>query len=124
MTVTIQFGSLVLMEDPDSPTPIAGKRKGAATVRVTEKTLMSGRRVVRGSVRYGWKETYDCLGTWAEYMALIGMIGQQQTLAITGTPAGTLTRTKCQIGGDILYSESENPGYYHFSVTFVQDTSL
>ena len=124
MTVKIQFGSLVLMEDPDSPTPIAGKRKGAATVRVTEKTLMSGRRVVRGSVRHGWRESYDCLGTWAEYEALLGMIGQQQTLTITGTPAGTITKEKCQIGADIPCTESENPEYYHFSVTFVQDTSL
>ena len=120
MTVTITFGSLTMMGTNE--TPVAGKRAGTTKVQTTDTLLLSGKHSVQPTVNYGWSESYECMGTWADYLALIALIGQKLTLTITDTVAGTLTYTKCAISGDISFRESDNPGYYYWTVGFVQET--
>ena len=122
MTVTVQFGSLVMMGS--DKVPVAGKRKLSVPVVVSDQTLLDGRHVVMGSTRTGWKETYECMGTHDQFLALVALVGQQLTLTVTGTPAGTITKTKCQIDVNISAEESEDPNHYYWRVTFVQDTSI
>lgn len=116
----IQFGSLVLMGSDQ--TPITGKRKAEPSIQIKDTLLLSGKHSIQTNVNYGWTESYDCMGTFADYLALLGMIGQKLTLVVSGTPAGTLTYTKCAISGAGGLRESDNPGYYYWTVSFVQET--
>jgi hypothetical protein len=122
MTVVIQFGSVVMMGS--ERLPVAGKRKTSDDGAFSDQLLLDGRHVIMGSTRSGHTETYDCMGTEAQYLALKALMGQQLTLTVSGTPAGTLTYTKCQIKPPIEKEETDNPNDYYWKVTFVQDTSI
>jgi len=121
MTVVIQFGSVVMMGT--NRVPVAGKRKVSVPVNLSDQVLLDGRHNIMGSTRPGWKETYACMGPYANFLSLVGLLGTQQTLTISGTPAGTLTYTKCQIS-DLSAEESDDPNSYYWNVTFVQDTTI
>jgi len=121
MTVTVTFGSLTLQGA--NKTPTVGKRTGVVKVTTKDTLLLSGKHSVQTNVNSAYNDTLTCFGSWADLVALIGMIGTKNTLTISGTPAGTLTYTNCVIGGDISYQETDNPGYFQFSVRFVQETA-
>jgi hypothetical protein len=120
MTVVYTFGSVTLAGAAKTPT--AGKREGVVRVTVKDTVLLSGKHSVQTNVNSAYNETVKCFGTWSDFVALIGLIGTKNTLTISGTPAGTLTYTNCAIGGDISYNDTDNPGYYQFTVKFVQET--
>jgi hypothetical protein len=121
MTVVVQFGSVVMMGA--DRLPVTGKRKVSVPITLSDQVLLDGRHNLMGSTRTGWKGTYACMGPYANFLALVGLVGTQQTLTVSGTPAGTLTKTKCMIS-DISAEESEDPNSYYWNVTFSQDTTI
>jgi hypothetical protein len=120
MTVTITFGSVTLMGSDQ--TPIAGKRKATPIIALTDTLLLSGLHSVQTNPNVGWKEAYDCMGTWTDFLAILGQVGNKQTLTISGTPAGTLTYTNCAISSFGTPTESDNPSYYYWTVEFTRET--
>ena len=119
-TVTITFGTVTLMGS--NKTPVAGKRRATPVILTTDTLLLSGLHSVQTNPNMGWKESYDCMGTWADYLAIIGQVGKKLTLTISGTPAGTLTYTNCVISSLGTATEGDNPGYYYWTVEFVRET--
>jgi len=98
--------------------PGASKVSMPADILCNETVLYSGKRHVQSTSVIGDRWEFDCLGLKTERDALIALIGSPYTLAIDGE-----SHTNVYIKS-FSRKESDAPGYYHFSIGFVKDTSL
>lgn len=108
--MTTTFGGVTL--------PDASKIEETPEILLEETVLMSGERSIQSNTSYGFGATYHCLGTWAQYKAVLALVGVASSLV---TEAGE-TYTKCYISS-IKVKESDSPLSYLFDVGFRQDTT-
>jgi hypothetical protein len=98
------------------PLPNASKIKHRNVIAIRDSLMLDGKHMITSNVNMGFEADYRCLGTWAQYEAVLALVGTPYTL-ITETE----TYTNCYISvGDP--SESDNPGYFYFDVSFKRDT--
>jgi len=100
------------------PLPNASKISGEVGALINETVLLSGKHSIQATTGTGFGATFRCFGTWAQFEAIIALIGSPYTL-ITATE----TYYKCYISGDVKVEESDNPSWFYFDVSFRQDTT-
>lgn len=96
----------------------ASKISGRASPLVRDTVLLSGKHSVQRNANYGQGWTYVGLGVWGDVAAILAKIGARGSLVCT---EGTFTN--CVISGDITYEETDDPGYYFYTVGFIQETA-
>jgi hypothetical protein len=82
-----------------------------------ETTLLSGKRSVQSNTNTGFTAKFSCFGTLDDVTAMLAKVGTKGDLVI-----GTATHTNCYISGNIEVNESDNPDYFTYDVSFVQET--
>ena len=95
----------------------AGKAQYSFPTHTNSTTLMSGKNYVQSSAQYGVKVTFECFGTWAEFEAILALVGSKYTLVTEHD-----TWTNMYIEGEPNVTESDAPGYFKFKVSFVRHT--
>jgi hypothetical protein len=114
MANTITFGSLSLSA------LLASQRDVTRSTSTSDKLLLNGKHSVQTNVNTGLNETYILTGTWADFDALLALVGTFQTLTIV-TLSTTYTYTNCVISGEIGAKEI-SPTKCKMTVKFVQQT--
>jgi hypothetical protein len=106
--MTTTFGGVSL--------PAASKISESPQVALTDTLLLSGKHSIQTNPNMGFGAAYRCFGTWAQYQAILGLVGQSGTLVTEQT-----SYTLCYIAS-IKTLESDNPGYFYFDVEFKRET--
>lgn len=99
--------------------PNASKHKGTIQVLTNDTILIDGKHSIQSSTEVGTAATYTCLGTWAQYEAVLACIGSSATLDTQDE-----SYTNMYISSWDGPTESANPGYYFFTVGFVKETAV
>lgn len=96
--------------------PNASKISEQPIVALSDTLLVSGYHSVQTNPNLGFGATYRCLGTWAQYAAILALVGTKYTLVTEQT-----SYTNCAISS-IKVQESDNPGFFYFDVEFKRET--
>lgn len=99
--------------------PAASKIDGPHIVTIRDRVLLSGNHKVQASSVTVINPKFRCLGTWAEYEAVLALVGTSGTLITEQEPSGYGT---CYISA-LEVQESDNPSYFYFTVEFKRDTT-
>lgn len=119
MAYTITFGSLTLS---GNPLPLAGQREIERQTATSSKLLLSGKYSVQTNVNTSNVMSFDCRGSFADFLALLALVGTFQTLTVTGPPSGTETYTNCTISGSPS-AKQIGIDVYQYKVEFTQQTA-
>jgi hypothetical protein len=101
------------------PLPNASKIKGQPQILLNDTILIDGKHSIQATTQMGQVVTYTCLGTWAQYEAILALVGSDGTLITEDE-----TYSDHMYISSLSYEESANPNYYFFTVSFALETAV
>jgi hypothetical protein len=98
--------------------PNASKVKTTFDTLTKVTVLLSGKRSVQTNPEVGMNFSVTCLGTRAQFLALLALVGTKDSLVTDDD-----TYTNCAMNGNIDYTETDDPDdQFFFSFGFVRET--
>jgi len=98
------------------PLPNASKIKHRNPIAIRDSLMLDGKHMIQVNSNMGFEADYRCLGTWTQYEVVLALVGTAYSLITENE-----TYTNCYISVSDP-TESDNPGYFYFDVSFKRDT--